>query len=99
MRRRRALTARSDFVSIVIDMKSQRGYTMSAQARGVEETRRRILDAVVTLHAERPAAAIALDHVAERAGVSVQTVLRHFGSRVGLVEAAVSYAEQAVRDE
>jgi len=80
-------------------MNSRRTYTMTTRARGVEETRRRILDAVVSLHAERLAADIALDDVAARARVSVQTVLRHFGSRAGLVEAAVPHAEREVRAE
>ena len=80
-------------------MNNKRSYTMTVRARRVEQTRRQILDAVVTLHAERLAADIALDDVAERAGVSVQTVLRHFGSRAGLVEAAVPHAEREVRAE
>ena len=80
-------------------MNTRRSYTMTTRARGVERTRARILDAVVALHAERLAADIALDDVAERAGVSVQTVLRHFGSRAGLVEAAVPHAEREVRAE
>ena len=33
------------------------------------------------------------------AGVSVQTVLRHFGSRDGLFEAAMTHGQQAVSDE
>ena len=65
---------------------------MTSRARAVEETRRRILDASVDLHGERLVADISLDDIAERAGVSVQTVLRHFGSRAGLVEAAVEHA-------
>jgi len=80
-------------------MNSARPYTMTARARAVEETRSRIIDACVALHGERPAAGIGLDDVAGRAGVSVQTVLRHFGSRAGLEEAALASALQAVADE
>jgi AcrR family transcriptional regulator len=81
------------------DMKSTRTYTMTSRARAVEDTRRRILDATVGLHAERLAADISLDDIAGRAGVSVQTVLRHFGSRVGLVEAAFEHTRTEVEAE
>jgi AcrR family transcriptional regulator len=77
-------------------MKTTRTYTMTSRARSVEETRRRILDATVALHGEHLAADISLDDIAERAGVSVQTVLRHFGSRAGLVEAAFEHARTEV---
>src|SRR6478672_146308 len=80
-------------------MKTSRPYTMTTRARGVEETRGRIIDACVALHGERPVAEIGLDDVASRAGVSVQTVLRHFGSRAGLEEASFELAQQAVADE
>ena len=56
----------------------------------------KILDACVDLHGERPVSEIGLDDIAARAGVSVQTVLRHFGSRAGLEEASFSRARQAV---
>lgn len=78
---------------------STRAYRMGARARGVEETRTRVLDATVELHSERLAADISLGDVAARAGVSVQTVLRHFGSREGLLEAAVAHASAEVEDE
>ena len=80
-------------------MKSTRSYTMTSRARAVEETRRRILEASVDLHGERLVADISLDDIAERAGVSVQTVLRHFGSRAGLVEASVEHARAEVEAE
>jgi AcrR family transcriptional regulator len=80
-------------------MKTTRTYTMTARARGVEKTRVRIIDACVSLHSERPVSEIGLDDIAARAGVSVQTVLRHFGSRAGLEEASLARAKQAVVDE
>ncbi|MGR2753724.1 TetR/AcrR family transcriptional regulator [Agromyces arachidis] len=70
-------------------MKTTRTYTMRARAEQVEQTRRRILDALVALAAERPLAACTLPAVAERAGVSVQTVLRTFGSRDELFAAVL----------
>lgn len=80
-------------------MNTTRPYTMTARARAVQETRARIIDACVALHGERPVAEIGLDDIAGRASVSVQTVLRHFGSRAGLVEASLERARQAVADE
>jgi AcrR family transcriptional regulator len=89
----------AESMSTTTDMKTTRPYTMTTRARAVEETRARIIDACVGLHGERPVAEIGLDDVASRAGVSVQTVLRHFGSRAGLEEASFEAAQQAVTDE
>ena len=80
-------------------MNIRRSYTMGARARAVEETRRRILDATVTLSEHRRIATISLEDVAQTAGVSVQTVLRQFGSRAGLLEAATAHASDAVVHE
>lgn len=74
---------------------SSRSYRMGARAHATAETRTRILRAVLDLHIERFHDQITLEDVAERAGVTVQTVLRHFGSRDALVTAA---AEQATSD-
>jgi len=80
-------------------MKKTRTYTMGARAEAVEETRRRIVEALVGLAGERPFAEISLDDVAGRAGVSVQTVLRRFGSRDGLLAAAMETASADVEEE
>jgi AcrR family transcriptional regulator len=68
---------------------------MGVRAATTAETRRRILRAVLDLHVERFHDQITLEDVARRAGVTVQTVLRHFGSRDLLVTAA---AEQATSE-
>ena len=86
-------------MSTVTDMNQTRAYTMTARARAVEKTRARIIEACVALHGERPVTDIALDDVAARASVSVQTVLRHFGSRAGLEEASWESAQRAVTEE
>ena len=72
---------------------------MTERARAVEQTRTRILDATADLAGERLVADISLDLVAQRAEVSVQTVLRHFGSRAGLFEEAQRYAESRIVEE
>ena len=68
-------------------MKS-RAYRQQARAVSTEETRMAILDAVDALFLPRPGAELLLDAVAEHAGTTVQTLLRHFGTKAGLLEAA-----------
>jgi AcrR family transcriptional regulator len=80
-------------------MKTTRKYTMGARGEAVEQTRRRIIDALVALAGERPFAEITLDAIAERASVSVKTVLRQFGSRDGLFAEAMEVATTEVADE
>ena len=77
-------------------IQSKRPYRMGARAEAAKETRRRILDAVISLHMERYYDQISLNDVAERAGVTVQTVLRRFGSKDGLIEAASEEARGRV---
>ncbi|HEX5827984.1 MAG TPA: TetR/AcrR family transcriptional regulator [Candidatus Limnocylindrales bacterium] len=78
---------------------STRPYRMTARAEAVAETRERIVAAAVALHLERLASEISLADVAGRAGVSVQTVLRHFGSREGLTTAAEAWATSEIERE
>jgi AcrR family transcriptional regulator len=80
-------------------MNTKRTYTMTARAKAAEETRRRILQAAFELQSRRLSSEIGLDAVAEDAGVSVQTVLRHFGSRAGLFDATVAFANVEVAEE
>lgn len=86
-------------VSTGADMKTTRTYTMTTRAEAAEATRRRIVEAAVALASERPFAEITLDAVAERAGVSVKTVLRQCGSKDGLITAAMDSAMREVEDE
>jgi AcrR family transcriptional regulator len=76
-----------------------RTYTMRARGRSVEQTRTRIAEAMFELVGSRRLADISLEDVAARAGVSVQTVLRHFGSRSGLIEGVSGYATARVEAE
>ena len=61
---------------------------MVNRAESVAATGERILDAAVELFWELSGEPISRDEVARRAGVSVQTVIRRFGGRDGLVAAA-----------
>ena len=67
---------------------AKRPYTMRARATATAATRRRLLEAATGLFAERFWDEVTLEDVAGRAGVSVQTLIRHFGTRDGLLTAA-----------
>ena len=82
-----------------IIMKATRPYVMTARAEAVAQTRERILQAITGLAGRGPLAAISLADVAADANVSVQTVLRQFGSRDGLIDAAVETAHQRIVNE
>jgi AcrR family transcriptional regulator len=70
-------------------MKSSRSYTQGVRAIGAERTRARIRAAAVRSLRERLRADIRLDDIAAEAEVSVQTVLRVFGSKKDLLAAAL----------
>jgi AcrR family transcriptional regulator len=76
-----------------------RPYRMGVRAERAAQTRERILDAFVALFWERPGAAFSLDDVAARAGVTVQTVIRRFGGRDGLLAAAAEREHARVARE
>jgi AcrR family transcriptional regulator len=61
---------------------------MMARAASADETRRRILDAAMTLLKSRFRSEIRLEDVAQVAGVTVQTVLNIFGTRAALLNRA-----------
>jgi AcrR family transcriptional regulator len=69
---------------------------MRVRADATARTRERVLRAVIQLHSERFYDQITLEDIARRAGVTVQTVLRRFGSREELIDAAGAYAETVV---
>jgi AcrR family transcriptional regulator len=77
-------------------MKTKRSYVMRARADAVAGTRRRILRAAFELSGEMLSLEIVLADVAARAGVSVQTILRHFGSREALFEAMTTFAHAQI---
>ena len=77
----------------------KRQYRMQARARSTEATREAILNAVSVAFEELLFDEITLAAIAERAGVSVQTVLRHFESREKLFVASYTRtAEQMGED-
>lgn len=72
---------------------------MRARAASVAATRERIVAAAVQASRDLLTLEVTLEQVADRAGVSVQTVLRHFGSREGLFDAALAAARAEVTAE
>lgn len=65
---------------------------MRDRAEAVAATRERIVRATIASAMERCTLEVTLQEVADRAGVSVQTVLRHFASREGLLDATTVVA-------
>lgn len=59
----------------------------------------RILDAAVEVFWELPTDQISLDEIARRAAVTVQTVIRRFGGREGLMVAAIERESAKVRKQ
>jgi AcrR family transcriptional regulator len=83
------LDAKCSLMYLDMDMK-KRAYEMRSRGVATAITHDKIINAAIdTFMAER-SFAIALGPVAERAGVTVKTVLRHFGNRDALIEAAWS---------
>jgi AcrR family transcriptional regulator len=68
--------------------RAKRPYRGHVQAEVRALTRQRIIEAAVVLYAESWIDQITLEQVAQRAGVTIQTILRHFGTKEALVAAA-----------
>jgi AcrR family transcriptional regulator len=60
---------------------------MRARAVAAEQTRRRIVESAMTLHAEQGVLATSYEQIAQRAGTAVATVYRHFPSLADLLPA------------
>lgn len=75
---------------------SPRTYDMTRRAAAAAQTRQRIVDATLELHAERGVVATSWDDIAARAGVGVGTVYRHFPSFDELIPACGDLAMQVV---
>src|SRR5690349_16526619 len=88
--------ANAGFDVNVVNMKSERGYVMTERARSTQATADRILDATIALFAELPYAQLTLRAVADRADVTVQTVIRRFGDKEGLTVAAAARSREHI---
>lgn len=72
---------------------------MTRRGAAVAATRERILGATIELGYEDLELDPTLERIAARAGVSVQTILRRFGSRAALLDEALATAQAAVAGE
>lgn len=80
-------------------MKSARAYRQGARAEAAAETRERILDAAMTLFLAHDYEDVTLDKIAGAAGVTLQTVLRKFGSKEGLAGATIEERAGRIMEE
>ena len=69
-------------------MNTKRPYAMTTRAAACEEAQRRIMSSTLALNAAKLALEIVLDNVAGRAGMTIPTIRRQFGSRERLRDAA-----------
>src|SRR3954463_8379646 len=72
---------------ITMDTK-KRSYEMRARKESTDATYDAVVQAAIDSICAQRSLAITLGAVAERAGVTVKTILRHFGSREALIDVA-----------
>jgi AcrR family transcriptional regulator len=72
-----------------------RRYQLKQRAQRQANTRRRILEAAVALHAERGLVATQITDIAQRASVDRVTVYRHFPDPASLFQACAAHYYQA----
>jgi len=74
-----------------------RSYRMSKRAEDRERTRERIIRATMRVHDEKGVAPATFSEIAERAGVGVATVTRHFPALGDLVRACGAHVWREMR--
>lgn len=75
---------------------ASRPYTQTKRAAATERSREAMLEAAQTLFRDEEMFELTLEAVARRAGCSTRSVIRHFGSKEGLMVAAIVAAEGEV---
>lgn len=80
-------------------MSGARSYTQSARAAASAATRDRLCDAAGEAFLAGDWSAVTLEALARAAGTTKQTLLRHFGSKDGLLAAAHERGYARVRDQ
>ncbi|MEA2161374.1 MAG: hypothetical protein QOD66_3754 [Solirubrobacteraceae bacterium] len=76
-----------------------RSYTQVARAKSQERTRAALIDAAAEVFFSGRWEQVSLAEMALAAGVTKQTLLRHFGSKEGLLEQMLRYGFDLVRDQ
>lgn len=77
----------------------KRPYTMSTRAQSAKETEQRVLDVALRLFSEQLYDNVSLEQIAEQAQVTVQTIIRHFGSKEQLFGRAIPPKMEQVYQE
>ncbi len=77
----------------------KRAYTMSARAQAARETEQRVLDVALRLFSEQLYDNVSLEQIAEQADVTVQTIIRRFGSKEQLFDRAIPPKMEQVYQE
>jgi AcrR family transcriptional regulator len=72
---------------------------MGARRQAAAETGRAILQATIDLYSERFYDQVSLEDIAERAGITVQTLIRRFGSKEELISAAADVSRGPIRSQ
>jgi AcrR family transcriptional regulator len=92
-----------DFGVTLTNMESRaterRGYRMVARAEATAALRERIVDSTERLFQALASDRFSLEEVAAGAGTTVQTVLRHFGSKDDLLRVTMGRGMDRVREE
>ena len=78
---------------------SKRPYRMQARAESTAATNEKILDSAEAILGEQPGDEPTLKTIATRAGVTVQTILRHFGNRQALFVATIARLGTRMRSD
>jgi AcrR family transcriptional regulator len=76
-----------------------RVYNQSARAEATQGTRLAVIGAAQALVVDDDNFDPSLEQIARRAGVSTRTVLRHFGSKDGVMEAAIADAAAQIAED
>jgi AcrR family transcriptional regulator len=77
-------------------MKTAKHYNMELRAAAAEATRERILAAAAEVFLDRWYDDVTLAELAQRAGVSGQTVINHYGGKEQLATAAYEYLSEQI---
>lgn len=80
-------------------MQNRRPYRMTQRADSAAATAERIVEAAIEVFWEMPTDQLSLEQIARRAGVTVQTVIRRFGGRNGLLAAARERESARIRGQ
>ncbi len=85
-----------------MNLKPTRKYNMSVRTKNAKATEKNILKATGALWIEYPIREITLEMIATKAGVTERTILRKFGSKEELYEAAIQHdvaGIQSIKDQ